>query len=184
MLFRERVGVYCEKHTDTLCGQNVEFWCVTAGGSRRNQYALDKWIQCAPFSRTSTTDAFRGSDHKDKALEVCSLCSVKRVKFLKHSGKYMYHLLYHYKTLNFSSLCICVFRMIERLKGDYFPKQRLLGPVVEMLCVFCEVESRAVWLKRWRILEVSSSRVGRHTLLSEGFHNLPQSHQEKAGKVP
>jgi hypothetical protein len=31
MLFGESVAVYCEnhtEHTDTLCGQNVEFYCV------------------------------------------------------------------------------------------------------------------------------------------------------------
>jgi hypothetical protein len=36
MLFGETVAVYCENHTeraDTLCGQNVEFWCVKAGGT-------------------------------------------------------------------------------------------------------------------------------------------------------
>jgi hypothetical protein len=33
MLFRERVAVYCEnhtEHTDTLCGQNAEFWYVNS----------------------------------------------------------------------------------------------------------------------------------------------------------
>jgi hypothetical protein len=38
MLFRETVAVYCEnhtEHTDTLCGENVEFYCVKAGGVRR-----------------------------------------------------------------------------------------------------------------------------------------------------
>jgi hypothetical protein len=36
MLFRETVSVYCEnhtEHTDTLCGQNVEFCYVKAGGA-------------------------------------------------------------------------------------------------------------------------------------------------------
>jgi hypothetical protein len=35
MLFRETVAVYCEnhtEHTDTLCGQNAEFWCVKGRG--------------------------------------------------------------------------------------------------------------------------------------------------------
>jgi hypothetical protein len=35
VLFGETVAGYCEnhtEHTDTLCGQNVEFRCVTAGG--------------------------------------------------------------------------------------------------------------------------------------------------------
>jgi hypothetical protein len=34
MLFGETITVYCEnntEHTDTLCGQNAEFWCVNAG---------------------------------------------------------------------------------------------------------------------------------------------------------
>jgi hypothetical protein len=36
MLFRETVAVYCEnhmEHTNTLCGQNVEFINVAAGGT-------------------------------------------------------------------------------------------------------------------------------------------------------
>jgi hypothetical protein len=39
MLFRETVAVYCEnhtEHTDTLCGQNAEFWYVKAGGKYTN----------------------------------------------------------------------------------------------------------------------------------------------------
>jgi hypothetical protein len=35
MLFGETVTVYCEnhtEHTDTLCGQNAEFYCVETGG--------------------------------------------------------------------------------------------------------------------------------------------------------
>jgi hypothetical protein len=40
MLFGETVAVYCEthtEHTDTLCGQNAEFWYVKAGGTYSNQ---------------------------------------------------------------------------------------------------------------------------------------------------
>jgi hypothetical protein len=36
MLFRETVAVYCAnhtEHTDTLCGQNAEFWYVKEGGA-------------------------------------------------------------------------------------------------------------------------------------------------------
>jgi hypothetical protein len=39
MLFGETVAVYCEnhaEHTNTLCGQNGEFWCVKAGGTYSN----------------------------------------------------------------------------------------------------------------------------------------------------
>jgi hypothetical protein len=39
MLFRETVVVYCEnhmEHTDTLCGQNAEFWYDKAGGTYSN----------------------------------------------------------------------------------------------------------------------------------------------------
>jgi hypothetical protein len=35
MLFRDTVAVYCEnrtEHTDTLCGQNTEFWDIKADG--------------------------------------------------------------------------------------------------------------------------------------------------------
>jgi hypothetical protein len=42
MLLRERVAVYCEnhtEHTDTLCGQNAEFYCVKAGGTYSNHWA-------------------------------------------------------------------------------------------------------------------------------------------------
>jgi hypothetical protein len=43
MLFRETVALYCEnhmEHTNTLCGQNVEFYCVNAGGTYSNYWAL------------------------------------------------------------------------------------------------------------------------------------------------
>jgi hypothetical protein len=43
MLFRETVAVYCENHTEhtnTLCGQNVEFEYVKAGGTYSNHCAL------------------------------------------------------------------------------------------------------------------------------------------------
>jgi hypothetical protein len=39
MLFGERVTVYCENHTertDTLCGQNAEFYYVKARGIYTN----------------------------------------------------------------------------------------------------------------------------------------------------
>jgi ribosomal protein L44E len=42
MRFGETVAVYCvycenhTEHTDTLCGQNVEFLCVKAGGTYTN----------------------------------------------------------------------------------------------------------------------------------------------------
>jgi hypothetical protein len=39
MLFGETVAVYCEnhtEHTDTLCGQNAEFWYVKVGGTYTN----------------------------------------------------------------------------------------------------------------------------------------------------
>jgi hypothetical protein len=43
MLFRETVAVYCEnhtQHTNTLCGQNAEFWCVKEGGTYSNHWVL------------------------------------------------------------------------------------------------------------------------------------------------
>jgi hypothetical protein len=43
MLFGETVAVYCEnhtEHTDTLCGQNVEFWYVEACGTYSDHRAL------------------------------------------------------------------------------------------------------------------------------------------------
>jgi hypothetical protein len=39
MLFGGKVDVYCEnhnKHTDTLCGQAAEFYCVKADGTCAN----------------------------------------------------------------------------------------------------------------------------------------------------
>jgi hypothetical protein len=44
MLFGETVAAYCEnrtEHTDTLCGQNAEFWCVKAGGTYSNHCSLN-----------------------------------------------------------------------------------------------------------------------------------------------
>jgi hypothetical protein len=44
MLFGETVAVYCEnhtEHTDTLCGQNAEFWCVKASGTYSDHWALN-----------------------------------------------------------------------------------------------------------------------------------------------
>jgi hypothetical protein len=43
MLFKESVAVYCEnrtEHTDTICGQNAEFWYVKGGGTYSNHWAL------------------------------------------------------------------------------------------------------------------------------------------------
>jgi hypothetical protein len=43
MLFGETVAVYCEnhkEHTNALRGQNAEFWCVKAGGTYSNRWAL------------------------------------------------------------------------------------------------------------------------------------------------
>jgi hypothetical protein len=43
MLFGETVAVYCENHTEhtnTLCGQNAEFWYVKAGGTYSDHWAL------------------------------------------------------------------------------------------------------------------------------------------------
>jgi hypothetical protein len=43
MLFGETVAVYCEthtEHTDILCGQNAEFWCVKVGVMYSNHWAL------------------------------------------------------------------------------------------------------------------------------------------------
>jgi hypothetical protein len=43
MLLRETVAVYCENHTEhtnTLCGQNVEFYSIKADGTHRNHHAL------------------------------------------------------------------------------------------------------------------------------------------------
>jgi hypothetical protein len=43
MLFRETVAVYCEnhtEHTDTLCGQNAQFYYVKASGTYSNRWAL------------------------------------------------------------------------------------------------------------------------------------------------
>jgi hypothetical protein len=46
MLFKETNAVNCEKHTehtDTLCGQNAEFWYVKAVGTYSNHWALRGW---------------------------------------------------------------------------------------------------------------------------------------------
>jgi hypothetical protein len=44
MLFRETFALYCDnhtEHTDTLCGQNSEFYYVKAGGMYNNHRALN-----------------------------------------------------------------------------------------------------------------------------------------------
>jgi hypothetical protein len=41
MLFGETVAVYCEnhtEHTDTLCGQNAEFWYVNPVRTSQETY--------------------------------------------------------------------------------------------------------------------------------------------------
>jgi hypothetical protein len=43
MLFREMKAVYCEnqtEHTDTICGQNAEFYYVKACGTYSNHWNL------------------------------------------------------------------------------------------------------------------------------------------------
>jgi hypothetical protein len=43
-LFRETVAVYRKnhmEHTNTLCGQNAEFWYAKAGGTYSNHWALE-----------------------------------------------------------------------------------------------------------------------------------------------
>jgi hypothetical protein len=43
MLFRETVAVYCENHTEhtnTLCGQNAEMFCVKADVTYNNYCVL------------------------------------------------------------------------------------------------------------------------------------------------
>jgi hypothetical protein len=47
MLFGETVAFYCEnhtEHTDTLCGQNAQFWCVKAGGTYIYHCALNEYL--------------------------------------------------------------------------------------------------------------------------------------------
>jgi hypothetical protein len=51
MLFGETVAVYCENHTEhtnTLCRQNAEFWCVKAGGTQ-NHWSFKRSIQQRNF---------------------------------------------------------------------------------------------------------------------------------------
>jgi hypothetical protein len=43
MLFKERVAVYCENHTEHInifCGKNAEFYYVKAGGTYSNHWSL------------------------------------------------------------------------------------------------------------------------------------------------
>jgi hypothetical protein len=47
MLFGKTVAVYCAnrtEHTDTMCGQNAEFWYVNAGGTHNYNWALKDYI--------------------------------------------------------------------------------------------------------------------------------------------
>jgi hypothetical protein len=57
---------------------------------------------------------------------------------LKHCGYYMYHLLYHLKTLCFPTEYVYDFCMTFRVMNNYFAEQHsLVG-----LCVFCEVKGK------------------------------------------
>jgi hypothetical protein len=44
-----------EEHTDTLCGQNVEFWCANVGGTYSNHWALKG-------SKVKLSDTLQGSN--------------------------------------------------------------------------------------------------------------------------
>jgi hypothetical protein len=41
MLYREIIAVCSKIHTNTLCGQNLEFLNVTAGGTYSDHWALE-----------------------------------------------------------------------------------------------------------------------------------------------
>jgi hypothetical protein len=48
MLFREAAAVCCENHTEhtnTLCGQNEEFWYVKAGGTVTDHFLLTPFLE-------------------------------------------------------------------------------------------------------------------------------------------
>jgi hypothetical protein len=46
------------------------------------------------------------------------------LELLNHCGNYRYHLLQQSNTVHFIlRVCIYVFRMVLRIKSDYFPKQ-------------------------------------------------------------
>jgi hypothetical protein len=50
---RETVAVYCEnhtEHTDTVCGQDAEFWYVKTGGAYSNHRVL-KGLTCVSINR-------------------------------------------------------------------------------------------------------------------------------------
>jgi hypothetical protein len=59
MLYREIIAVCSEihtKHTNTLCGQNVEFVDVKPGGTYSDHWALDiyiKWFIYKDSDRTA-----------------------------------------------------------------------------------------------------------------------------------
>jgi cysteine sulfinate desulfinase/cysteine desulfurase-like protein len=59
MLFGETVAVYCEnhtEHTDTLCGQNAEFWYVNAGGTNSDNWAVKGYITFRSQNTRSISD--------------------------------------------------------------------------------------------------------------------------------
>jgi hypothetical protein len=56
MLCVETVAVYCEnttEHTDTLCGQNVEFLYVKVGGTHSYHWAIKGYQRCTYGSAAS-----------------------------------------------------------------------------------------------------------------------------------
>jgi hypothetical protein len=51
MLYRKIIAVCSEihtKHINTLCGQNVEFFCVETGGTYSDRWAVKGYVHCRP----------------------------------------------------------------------------------------------------------------------------------------
>jgi hypothetical protein len=64
MLYREIIAVCSEihtKHTNTLCGQNVEFFNVKLGGTYSNHWALKGYSYMWWYGRHETVSNLRGT---------------------------------------------------------------------------------------------------------------------------
>jgi hypothetical protein len=63
--------VFCEnrtEYTNTLCGQNVKFWCVKAGCIYSNHWALE-WAKEVGIMYNRALDLSRGTDRQAYCLQ-------------------------------------------------------------------------------------------------------------------
>jgi hypothetical protein len=74
MLDREIIAVCSQihtKHTNTLCGQIVEFVNVKPGGTYSDHWALKCHVTCFSLTRRHTTACGPGSESRHLSVQVC-----------------------------------------------------------------------------------------------------------------